>query len=130
MQAFGHSPLEVGPSFAMTLPIFNQNQGKIALARAHVEQATRAWAAARDRAALQVREAHTQYVQARADLQRWQKEIGPAVEAAVARAEKAFREGNTSLLLALETTRQLIETRVREAQLRADVRRAWAELER
>jgi outer membrane protein, heavy metal efflux system len=130
IKALGGHSFEVGPSFSATLPIFNQNQGKIALARAQLEQATRAWATARDRAALQVRQAHTQYVQARADLLRWEKEIRPAIKDAVARAEKAYRVGNTSLLLTLDTTRQLIEAQVREAVLRADVRRAWAELER
>jgi len=33
-------------------------------------------------------------------------------------------------VLVLETSRQLIDTRAREAQLRADLTRAWAELER
>jgi len=33
-------------------------------------------------------------------------------------------------VLVLETTRQVLETRLREAQLRSDLRKAFAELER
>ena len=39
-------------------------------------------------------------------------------------------EGNINYLLVLEATRQLLDSYVREAQLEADLRRSWAELER
>ena len=39
-------------------------------------------------------------------------------------------KGNVPFLLVLETNRQLLDTFGREAQLHADLRRAWAELER
>src|SRR5262245_48870969 len=44
-------------------------------------------------------------------------------------AERAYKEGDTTPVVVLETTRQLLDAQGREAQLRADVRRAVAELE-
>jgi len=67
---------------------------------------------------------------AAADYRQWTLEIRPAVELAVRRAENTYKEGGASLLLVLETSRQLIDTRAREAQLRTDLIKARAELER
>ena len=54
----------------------------------------------------------------------------PEVEAAIRRAQAAYQEGNVSIFVVLETTRQLLDSRLREAVLEADLRRFWAELER
>lgn len=124
------APFQIGPGVQFHLPIFNQNQGRIAAARAEIEKALRAHAAARDRAALEVRQANALYEQAKTDLARWQQQIRPAVEEAERRALKSYEAGDASLLLTLEATRQVVDTLVREAQLRGDVRRTWAELER
>jgi outer membrane protein TolC len=68
--------------------------------------------------------------QAAADYRQWEATIRPAVDEAVRRAENAFKAGGASLLLVLETSRQTIDARTREVQLRADLATAWAELER
>jgi cobalt-zinc-cadmium efflux system outer membrane protein len=52
------------------------------------------------------------------------------VEASIKRAEAAFAKGGVTYLIVLEMNRQLIDTYAREALLYADLRRAWAELER
>ena len=52
------------------------------------------------------------------------------VEAAISRTETAYKEGETPYVVVLQTTQQLIDSRVREAQLESDLRRAWADLER
>src|SRR5207244_3205163 len=109
--AQGGMPFEESPGFFMVLPIFNQNQGRIARAKAEIELAMRAHAAARDRAALEVRQAHALYEQAKTDLERWQKQIRPAVERAERQALKAYEAGNAGLLLTLEASRQLIDAR-------------------
>ncbi len=54
----------------------------------------------------------------------------PEVEAAIARSRRAYQEGNATYLIVLETTRQFLDSRLRQAQLQGDLRRAWAELER
>src|SRR5262249_50563771 len=59
-----------------------------------------------------------------------QSKTRPAVEDAIRAAEKSYQEGGASLVLVLETTRQLLDTRARDVLLQADARRAWAELER
>jgi cobalt-zinc-cadmium efflux system outer membrane protein len=130
LKALGDMPLEESPAVSLFLPIFNQNQGRIAAAKAELERALRAHATARDRAALEVRQAYALYEQAKTDLARWEKEIQPAVAQAERQSLRAFEAGNAPFLLALEASRGLIDARLREAQLRTDLRRAWAELER
>jgi len=56
--------------------------------------------------------------------------VQPEVNAAIKRAEASYKEGNSGYLIVLETSRQLIDVMIREAQLRVDQRRAWVELER
>jgi cobalt-zinc-cadmium efflux system outer membrane protein len=126
----GESGHNFSPGFRVGIPIFNWNQGAIARAEAERERAIRQLRTVRERAIQEVRQAHTLYRQADADYRQWTVDIRPAVDEAVRRAENTYKEGGTSLLLVLETSRQLIDTRFREAQLRADLSRTWAELER
>ena len=68
--------------------------------------------------------------QARRELQVLETKILPEVDASIRRADKAYREGGASLVLVLEATRQMLDSRLRQAQLRADLQRSWVELER
>jgi len=126
----GKKGFEAGPGLQFTVPIFNQNQGAIARADAEVERARRHVVTVRDTIALEVQQAYTRCVQAREALQTWDDRIVPAVEDAVAKAEKAYQAGGTSLLLMLETSRRLLDSQVERAQAAAELRRAAAELER
>ena len=126
----GQSGREFSPGFRVALPIFNWNQGAIARAEAERDRAIRQLRTVRERAIQEVRQAHKQHQQASADYKQWTTEIRPAVDVAIRRAENTYKEGGTSLLLVLETSRQMIDTRSREAQLRADLSKTWAELER
>jgi cobalt-zinc-cadmium efflux system outer membrane protein len=121
---------EASPGFRVTIPLWNRNQGTIERAELERERAVRGVETARQRVIQEVRVAYAQYAQAAADYRQWETEIGPAVAEAIRRAETTYRAGGASLVLVLETTRQQIDARVREAQLRADMLRAWAELER
>ena len=121
---------EDGPGVRVTIPLFNRNCGRISRALAQVERTIAQQTTLRDRIILEVRQADLQLKQARADLDRWRTTIHPAVDDAIRKMERAYQEGDTGLALVLETTRQLFEAQAREAQLRADVRRAVAELER
>jgi cobalt-zinc-cadmium efflux system outer membrane protein len=126
----GDKGFEAGPGLRVQVPVLNQNQGNIARADAELERALRHRETVRRQVALEVRTAHRRLLQARADLAAWGGRIRPALEEAVSGAERAYRAGDTPLLLVLETNRQLVDARLREVQAAADLRRARAELER
>jgi cobalt-zinc-cadmium efflux system outer membrane protein len=121
---------EFSPAFRVTLPLFDWNQGNIARAEAAWEQAQRQRQAVHDQIVLDVHQSYYRYEQARTELDILERVVRPEVEAAIRRAEAAYREGDTPYVVVLQTTRQLLDARVRQEQLHAELRRAWAELER
>src|SRR5262249_21310883 len=121
---------EFSPGFRITVPVFHHNQGAIARAEAELEKADRARTTVRNQIVLDVRQAHARYLQSRTELDLLRRKTRPEVEAAIRRAQSAFKEGNVGYLVVLETTRQLIDSHLREAQLVSEQRRAWADLER
>lgn len=126
----GEKGFEAGPGLLLTFPIFHRNEGGIARAEAEIERALSHLDTLRGRVALEVREAHARYVQAREQVTIWQEQILPPAEEAMRQAEKAFENGDAPLLIVLETTRQLLDARARSVESEANLRRAWAELER
>lgn len=126
-RASGH---EIGPAGRVTIPLFNHGQGLTARADAEFEQLSRRRQTVHDLIVQDVRTAYARYQQTRAELDLLRTKTRPEVEANIRRAESAFRDGNATFLIVLEANRQLIATYAREAQLAADLRRAWAELER
>ena len=126
----GAKGFEAGPGLKATIPIFNQNQGAIARADAELERAVRQQATLRDRIILEVRESHAKVLQARENLQTLHSQIRPALEEAVILAERSYRAGQAPLVQVLDASRQLLDARIREAQVASDLRRARAELER
>ena len=121
---------EFSPALRMTVPIFNRNQGGVARAEADLEMLDRRRRTVHNQIVQDVRTAHARYQQARAELDILRGKTRPEVEAAIRRAEAGFKDGVVTYLIVLESQRQLIDTYAREAQLYADLRRAWAELER
>ncbi len=121
---------EFAPAVRATVPIFNWNQGAIARAEAECAKATRACRTLHDQIVLEVRQAHIRFTQAHDELAILDRDVRPEVEAAIKRAEASYREGNAGYLIVLESTRQVLDSRMRKAQLEADLRRATAELER
>jgi outer membrane protein, heavy metal efflux system len=126
----GTKGFEAGPGLKATIPIFNQNQGAIARADAELERATRQQATLKDRIILEVREAHEKALQAEENLQTLHSQIRPALEEAVTLAERSYQAGQAPLVQVLDASRQLLDARIREAQVASDLRRARAELER
>lgn len=119
-----------GPALDFAVPIVNQNQGGIALAKANFEKTARHYYVVRDRIVLEVREAHARVAQAQESDDRWQQHILPPLEDAVRQSQKAYEAGDVSLLLTLESSRRLEDARAKSALARADLHRATAELER
>jgi cobalt-zinc-cadmium efflux system outer membrane protein len=126
----GFNGHEIGPGFRLSIPIFNWGQGGIARAEAEREQAVRQQVTVHNQIILDVRQAFAQHQQARSELDLLEHRVRPEVEANISRAEKAFKEGEAPYLLVLQSTQQLLDTHLRTAQLHANLRRAWAELER
>jgi cobalt-zinc-cadmium efflux system outer membrane protein len=124
----GEDSLTVGPAFEAEIPIVNQNKGGIARAKAEMEQAARQYEAVRQNVILQVRQAHTQYVLAHEQFDLWHSDIIPSLEKAVEQAQKSFAAGEVSYLLVLETTRKLLEVRMRQIELTANLHRSAAQL--
>lgn len=121
---------ELGPGVRFTIPLFNRNQGNIARAEAELERAVRNRETVANQIILDVQRAYQQYRQVCAELEVLHNKVRPEVEENVGRAQAAYREGNVAYQIALETTRQLLDTLLREAVLAGDLRRNWAELER
>lgn len=126
-QANGHG---FGPAGRVTLPLFHWNQGNIERAEAELEKAERQRMTVLNQVIWDVRQAHLRWEQGQAELKIVTGQVRPEAEVAIRRTEVAYQAGNTPYVVVLQTTQQLLDSRFREAQLHADLRRAWAELER
>jgi cobalt-zinc-cadmium efflux system outer membrane protein len=119
-----------GPAFRVTVPILSWNQGNIARFEAEAEKAANNRQTVRNQVLMDVHLAHTRYAQARAELSVLVGQVQPEVDKAITLTRRAYQEGNTPYVVVLETSRQFLDTRLREAELEAELRRSWAELER
>ncbi len=123
-------PFAPRPGALIELPVFNRNQGGVRRADAEVERASWQYLAVRQRITGEVEEAYHQHQQARETLAIWEAQTLPLAEENVRLARSSFNQGDQSYLFVLEAVRRLVEVRQREAELRADVRRSAAQLER
>ena len=129
VNAFGNQNSDVGPGLHFSLPIFNQNEGQIALAEAGFDQAIRRYVTVRDQIVLEVRQAHTRWLQTRESLRTWRQKILPAHHTAMTQAQKAHEAGQVTPLIPLTAERNLNDARMREMELFAENLRSVAELE-
>jgi len=124
----GEDFLTVGPGIAIEVPIFNQNDGQIARAKAEMEQAARQYEAVRQDIVFQVRQAYTQYVSAHEEFDLWNNRIVPSLEEALEQTQKSLAVGEVSYLSILEAREKLVEARTRWTELAAQLHRTAAEL--
>lgn len=124
----GEDSPTVGPGFSIDIPIFNQNQGQIARAKADLEQTTRQYEALRQNIILQVRQAFTQYVSDYEEFELWGSDIIPSLENNVEQTTKSFEIGEVPYLTVLEAEQKLIEAKVQLTELAANLHRGAAEL--
>ncbi|MCA9267647.1 MAG: TolC family protein, partial [Planctomycetales bacterium] len=110
--------------------IFHQNQGAKARTQAEVQRLSRQRLRQESVVALEVRQAYAQYQRASEQLDLWRNEIRPQAEVAARAAAEGLKEDAVSLLVVLETSRQLNNALQQEILALADVQRAIAELER
>jgi cobalt-zinc-cadmium efflux system outer membrane protein len=126
----GTNGFEQGPGLSVELPIFNRNQGNIARAEADVARAAKQLIAARQRVVAEVREAYTQFAQAREAHRLWRARVLPPLERDIRLAGAAHRAGDVSYLFVLESARRYSDERMRDAEYRLATARALAQLER
>ncbi|MCA9699521.1 MAG: TolC family protein, partial [Myxococcales bacterium] len=120
--------LQLGPQ--LDLPIFDQNQGGRARARAELAAAGWRERALRERIAGEVREAQARFEQALRSHERYRDEIIVGRTRALEAAARANLLGDVDYAVVLLAQRDLDVARLRQAELAAEARRAHAELER
>jgi len=126
----GKEGFEAGPGLDVVLPVFDWNQGGRSRAAAELEHAALHYAAVRSTVVLEVRRALTAYRQAFEEYTQWRDRLLPSFEAALARADKAFRSGDSSRRPVLEWREKVITAERDTARREAELRKAEAQLER
>jgi len=112
------------------LPVFNGNPGGRGRAKAELQRSLWRYAALRQQIVAEVATAALQVGQASDSLARWRGDLLQTLERGVAAATSSFKEGSESYVGVLDATRRLQDARLREIELRADRRRAFAQLGR
>ncbi|MDB5119612.1 MAG: hypothetical protein JWN56_830 [Sphingobacteriales bacterium] len=121
-------PNAFNPGIQMELPVLNRNQGKIARARAEMEQASFNYVSIRQRVVLDVANAYDRYEQTLKSYQVWNTNTLPALQEAVRLSRLTYQRGDISYLPVLEAMRQLMNGQLRKAEIEAELRRAVSQL--
>ena len=124
----GEDSPTVGPGLAVEIPVFNQNNGKIARAEAVLEQAARWYEAIRQDIILQVRQAHTRYISAHEQFELWSSDIIPSLQTKVEQTQKSYQAGEVSYISVLEAKREFVEAKMHRMELAGNLQRNAAEL--
>jgi cobalt-zinc-cadmium efflux system outer membrane protein len=124
----GEDSLTVGPGLDAEIPIFNQNQGGIARAKAELEQAARQYEAVRQSIILQVQQARSQYISAQETFELWSHEIVPSLQTKVEQTQKSYKAGEVLYVSVLKARRELLEANMHLLGLTGDLHRRAAEL--
>lgn len=119
----------LGPSFALTLPIFDQNQAQIARARFILEQAAQRLIALETGIVQAVRSAADQARTARKIARFYEREVLPQARTNLDLAREAYRAGKTGILSVLDAERTFLAARDRNAAATEEAARAIARLE-
>jgi len=112
------------------LPMFQANPGGIGRAEAEARRAAASLIALRQRVLLELIQARTRAVQADTSLTIYRTQVLPQLEDARRVMSRNYELGEQPYNIVLDVIRRQGEARLREVELVADYRRAWAELER
>jgi cobalt-zinc-cadmium efflux system outer membrane protein len=118
----------IRPGFSVELPILNQNDAKIAHAKAELEQAVQRYEAVRQNIILQIQQAYTKYISAHEQFNLWSNDIISSLEQAVEQTQRSFEAGDVTLISVLHAQIELIEARMRLTELVAELNSRTAEL--
>ena len=126
----GADGLRAGPGLNIEIPFFSRNQGKISRADAEVVRTAKRYAALRARVEHEVADAYNRGLRAQASLTQIRQQVRPPAEQSIQLSQRAYDNGDVSLLSVLEATRQIHDINLREAEASSALQRALAELER
>lgn len=118
------------PGVQLDVPIFNWNPGGIGRAEAELMRASARYVLLRQQVSNEVLMAREQALQAAGSLEAFQSRILPEFTAASDGAQKAFDAGDLPYLQVLDALRRLADARLRALDIEADLRRAFAQLDR
>lgn len=121
-------PDAFNPGFQMEIPVLNRNQGRIARARAEMEQASFQYVALRQRIALDVTEAYNRYEETFKSYEAWNNGVIPSLEEAVKLVQRTYERGDISYLPVLEALRQLVNGQLRRVEIESELRRSISQL--
>lgn len=119
---------EVGPGIRFDLPIFNKNEGGIELAQAQLRVAANRYLAIKEKISLAVRESHTKYLAALERFDLVTQKILPQQEQAARLSDQALKNGEISYLSNLNVQRDLIQIKIQQAEVLAELWRSRAQL--
>lgn len=103
---------EVGPAIDLEIPIFDQNQARIAQAQYRLSKHQHLYEAQRLRVRTEVHQALTRYRTARQSLKIYEDRLLPLRRSNLALAREAFTEGKVEVLFVLEAQRRLLNARI------------------
>lgn len=121
-------PNTFNPGIQLEFPILNRNQGRIARAKAELDQAANIYLATRQRLYMESSNSYNRYQQAWLSFQTWNNGTINALEEAVRLSQSSYRNGDISYLPVLEAIRQLLNAQLRQAEIKADIRRSVSNL--
>lgn len=121
---------ELGPGINLDVPILSRNQGGIARADVEIERASRAYVAVRTQVTAEVRTAAVRFTQAQQAMQIWAEEIVPSLQIEQRQAEAAYEAGEVALLNLLDSSRRLVQARIRTLAAEIEMQRAAVVLDR
>lgn len=121
---------EIGPGVNLDIPIFSRNQGGVARSTVEIERASRDYLAARARVTSEVRTAAVRFAQSQQAMQIWSQEIVPSLEIEQRQAEAAYQGGEVALITLLDSSRRLVQARIRTLAVEIDLQRAAVALDR
>jgi cobalt-zinc-cadmium efflux system outer membrane protein len=124
----GKEGFETGPGIQMELPIFNWNNGKISRAHAEMEYAAKNYLVVKQRIVQDVLDANNRYSAARKSYAIITENIIPTAEKSTLSAEKVYLVGEISYLEFLSFKRQLLNSKLKEAETFAELKKAMAQL--
>jgi len=130
IKEIGTEGVWAGPGLNMEIPILSRNHGRISRTDAEVVRAGRDYAALKDRINKEVVEARERILQTLASQNSLAQQVRPRVEASIRITQRAYENGDLSLLNVLEVTRQKFDIELRELEMYVASEKARAELER
>ena len=119
-----------GPQLSIELPVFDQNQARIAAANAELRRSIAQKSATEQLAIREVRQAYVSYAQAAKLVTFYRDQVIPLHESNLKLAEAGFTAGEQDLTALLDVQRELIDARLKMAGFERDRGVAEADLSR